>query len=287
MTKPESKIDELQLIKQLIALNGLSISKAAEVMKVQRTNLSSWINGKLNVFSTSKIDGMLELLGINAIGDSSSGVRLYLLSNERAHRWQVEGGAYSFIEVLRATEENETLKFLEIFEVNTLPKGRFNIVRRKSKSGDLYILISNKDSSVNTYPISPEIVGFGMIAGTIEVPVEKWITWLKAQELSASTFRNEISIFMDASKNAEDTDNLREDRQFNLISKELNHYKCKSEGLKTIMRALLGEVRKLDTSNPLLDDKKRKATYSESYRSEARKLGVSELDIDIMLNSDL
>lgn len=126
-----------------------------------------------------------------------------------------------------------------------------------------------------------------MIAGTIEVPVEKWIAWLKAQELSASTFRNEISIFMDGLKNAEDTDNLRENRQFNLLDNELCHFKSKSEGLKTIIRALLGEVRKLDTSNPLLDDKKRKATYSESYRAEARKLGVSELDIDIMLCSDL
>lgn len=264
----------LTLIKHLINLNGLSISKAADVMKVQRTNLSSWLNGKLNVFSESKIDGMLKLLGMRTIGDSTTGVKLFYMSPEITHRWQIEEGAEAFISVLNETESVENLNKIEIFEINTQPKGRFNLVRRKSPSGDLYILVANKNTSEYNYPISHETIGFGRMAGTIDVPVEKWVSWIKTQALSTSTFRNEISAYIDATQQHGNVDQTILKQELDSTIATLTILKCREEGLKAIIRELLGAVRKLDSKHPMLERVERNKIFAKFDEAEAKKLNI-------------
>ena len=247
MTQSEIINADLMLIKNLIDLNALSISKAADVMNIQRTNLSSWLNGKLNVFSIQKIDGMLKSLGMHAIGDLSTGIRLNYLSLEEVHRWQVDDGATAFINVLRSTETDDALSWLEVFEVDALPKGCFNMVRRKSQSGDLIILVANRNPGTNTYPLSPEMLGFGKMAGKINVPLEKWIGWLKAKTLSTATFRDEILEFMTHSKAAETVDQSAIQHQLEKSTDKLNAVTIENVGLRAIIRNLLGEIRKLDS----------------------------------------
>lgn len=263
MTPSDKKNVDLDLIRNLIDLNGLSISKAADLMGIQRTNLSSWLNGKSNVFSTVKIDGMLESLGMHAIGNNSTGVRICYLSHDHVHRWHVDESSTALTDVLKATESNEALEWLEIFQVNASPKGSFNIIRRKSKSGDLYILVTNKNPSSVTYPISAENIGFGKKAGNISLPTEKWIAWLKAQTLPTSTFRNEISEYLDATNTVEAADESILKHQIEEMSKELKDSIRTNDGLRAVIRALLGEIRKLDKNNKMLDHQIRDDIFNE------------------------
>lgn len=265
---------DLMLIRNLIELNGLSISKAAEVMNIQRSNLSSWLNGKPNVFSIKKIEGMLDALGMRAMSDPSTGIRLCYLSPDIVHLWQVEIGSHSIIDVLRFTEPEASLQWMEIFQVDAYPKGRFNLMRRKSDSGDLIILVANKDSTSDTYPVTTESLGFGRMAGTIEVPLEKWIGWWKTKTLEVSVLRDELASFTNADKISEPIDNALTTHELDVAVNKLKESQCTNEGLKGIIREFLHEMRKINPDNRLLKHEERDKIFIEGYNSEAKKLAV-------------
>lgn len=54
MTISNASDPDLDLIKNLVELNSLSIAKAAKLMGIQRSNLSSWLKGKQNVFCVAR-----------------------------------------------------------------------------------------------------------------------------------------------------------------------------------------------------------------------------------------
>lgn len=259
------------LVKNLIELNGLSISKAAEVMNIQRTNLSSWLNGKPNVFSMKKIEVMLAALGLNIMSDPSTGIRLCSISPDIVHLWQIPKDAQSLIEVLRSTEDEESLKWMEIIQVDASPKGHFNILRRKSNSGDLIILVASKDSTSRTYPISSEDLGFGKMAGKIQIPLEKWIAWWRTKSLSTAHLRNELESLTRTEQIIAPIDNELNKRELENTVGKLIEAQCSNEGLKAIIRALLEELRKNDPENRLLIKENRDEIYKEYYESEAKK----------------
>lgn len=185
MSSNKSEISDLQLIKYLIELNGLSISKAAKVMGIQRSNLSSWLNGKPNVFSATKIEGMMAALGMCATSEPLTGIRVRYLSPDIVHRWQVEAGAQSLIEVLRATEPEDVLEGLAIFQVNISQQGRFVILRSaEGKKGGWMMFVANRDLASKDYPLSPEMLGLGKLVETVEIPVLKWVSWWKEKSLT-------------------------------------------------------------------------------------------------------
>ena len=268
---------DLALIKNMIELNGLSISKAAEAMNIQRSNLSSWLNGKPNVFSIKKIEGMLEALGMRAISDASTGIRLCYLSPDIVHLWQVEKGSQSFIDVLKTSEPETSLKWMEIFQVDTYPKGRFNLVRRKSNSGDLIILVANKDSASDTYPIPTDSIGFGIMAGTIKMSLEKWIGWWKTKTLSVSSFREELASLIGSDKINKPVDVALTTHELNVTVNKLKESQCTVEGLKAIIREFQHEMHKINTANKLLKHEERDKIFNIFYNNEAEKLGVPKL----------
>lgn len=262
---------DLMLIRNLIELNGLSISKAAEVMNIQRSNLSSWLNGKPNVFSIKKIEGMLDALGMRAMSDPSTGIRLCYLSPDIVHLWQVEKGSQSLIDVLRTTESEASLEWIEIFQVYAYPKGHFNLIRRKSNNGDLLILVTNKEATSDTYPISPEILGFGKMAGAFQMPLEKWIGWWKTKNLPVSAIRDELESLTGADAVSTTIDKRLASHDFEETSNKLKESLSTNEGLKAIIRELLGELRRIDPSNRLLKKAVRDKIFAEFYASEAQK----------------
>ena len=262
---------DLKLIKNLIELSGLSISKAADVMGIQRSNLSSWLNGKPNVFSIKKIDRMLEALGMRAMSDPASGLRLCYLSPEVVHRWQAEAGAQSFIDVLRTTEPENVLDGLEIFRVNAYPKGHFNIVQGKSQNGELMMLVAHRDPASKDYPLSAEMLGFGKMAGTIELPLEKWITWRKEKTLPIPAFRTQISEYMDRVYEGQGADSQRLDSKSQSVEAQLNNYQRQVAGLNAFTQALMVEVLRMDPGNRLLEKDEQKRIYNEAHDRELQK----------------
>ena len=264
----------LTLIRSLIELNGLSISKAAEVMNIQRSNLSSWLNGKPNVFSIKKIEVMLDALGMRVISDSSAGIRLCYLSTEVIHLWQVEKDGASLSHVLRHTEPETSLKWMEIIQVDALPNGKFNLIRRKSESGDLLILLANKDVASNSYPISPESLGFGKAAGNIKIPLEKWIGWWKTKILSVSQLRNELESLTSLEKIRAPFDDTLARHELESAINKLKESQCTTEGLKAIIREFLHEIKRISPGNRLLNHEERDKIFNDYYDKESKLLGV-------------
>lgn len=261
----ENPIDpDLLLIKLLIELNGLSVSKAAKLMGVQRSNLSAWLNGKPNVFSINKIEGMLEALGIRAMSDPSTGIRLSYLSPDIAHRWQVEKGAASLIDVFRSVEAEETLEALVIYDVNAFPKGHFNVVHAKRPNGELILLVANRDPKTRGYPLTPELLGFGKVAGTIEIMLETWIAWWKAEALPMDTFYKEISERMNKADKA-GVGRHKSVSGIKSVGAELNECQRTVKGLRAVIQAFMDEMYKIDRENRLLDKGHRDKIFKDTY----------------------
>lgn len=265
---------DLILIRSLIELKGLSISKAAELMNIQRTNLSSWLNGKPNVFSSKKIEGMLDALDMRAMGDASTGGALRYLSPNIVHLWHLEKDSHSLRDVLRSTESDSSLQWMEIFQVDAHPKGRFNLMRRKSDSGDLIILVANKDSTSETYPISPDNLGFGKNAGSIKLPLEKWIGWWKMKTLPASSLREELESLTGSDKINEPFDNVLNAHELDIAMNKLKESRCTTEGLKAIIREFQHEMHKINPDNRLLKHEERDIVFIGYYNKEAQSLGI-------------
>lgn len=243
---------DLKLIKQLIELNGLSNAKAAEAMGIQRSNLSSWLNGKPNVFSTKRIDGMLEALGMRAVSDPLSNLSLRYLSPGVAHRWQVVAGTESFSEVLRATEPASILQGLEIFRVNAYPRGYFNIVRGDRPNGALVMLIAHQNPDTPGYPVSVEGLGFGRMMGTVELPLEQWITWWREPSLALPEFAAQLSKYLDKAQVGVVNGNPPLDSKAKSAEAQLIDCQCLVAGMNTLIQAFIEELRRLDADNPLL-----------------------------------
>jgi predicted XRE-type DNA-binding protein len=279
-----TKNHDLILIRSLIELKGLSISKAAELMNIQRTNLSSWLNGKPNVFSSKKIEGMLDSLDMRAMGDASTGGALRYLSPNIVHLWHLEKDSHSLIDVLRSTESDSSLQWMEIFQVDAHPKGRFNLMRRKSASGDLIILIANKDSTSETYPVLAENIGFGKNAGRIKVPLEKWIGWWKTKTLPASSLREELESLTGTEKISEAVDNELTTYELDITKNKLKESICNSVGFRAIIRAFRGEMEKIDPDNKLLKKEVRDKIFNEYYNKEAQSLGVKAIALSAKNN---
>lgn len=262
---------DLKFIKNLIELNGLSISKAADMMSIQRSNLSSWLNGKPNVFSIKKIDGMLEALSMRAMSDPASGLRLCYVSPEVVHRWQVEQGAQSFIDVMRTTEPENVLDGLEIFRVDAYPKGHFNIVRGKRQNGELMLLVANRDPASKDYPLSAEMLGFGKMTGTIELPLEKWIAWRKEKTLPMPAFGTQIAEFMGSVHEDQGANSQPLDSKSQSAEAQLNDCQCQIAGLNAFTQALIDEVLRMDPGNRLLEKDEQKRIYNDARDREIQK----------------
>lgn len=268
----DNSIDpDLKLIKQLLELNGLSNSKGADVMGVQRSNLSSWLNGKAFVFSIKKIDSMLSALGMRALSDPVSHVRLCYLAPEIVHRWQVEEGAPSLIDVLRKTEPKKVLEGLEIFRVNAYPRGCFNILRGERQNGVLLMLIANRDPSAQDYPLSPEMLGFGRLAGTIEMSLEQWIGWWKEPALPIQEFGTQIYELMGTASAGQGADRLPLDRTSGSVDAQLVDCQCQVAGLSALIIALINEVDRLEAGNRLLNKDEQRRIIKEGQDRERQK----------------
>lgn len=256
MSSHKSDLSDLQLITHLIPLNGLSIAKAAKVMNIQRSNLSVWLNGRQNVFSVAKIEGMLEALGISAKSEASTGIRLRNLSQDVIHRWQVEEGAQSLIDVLRTIESESSLDRLEIFQVNTSQQGFFNILRNQDgENGGWLMLVANRDtaSQIIHYPLSPELLGFGTVAGSIVIPTLTWMGWWKEKTLPAPVFLEEISGVLDKISVKGGANDQNIERSQELVEIQLQNCQRTIKELEDIIRVFTDELHRVDPRNRLLD----------------------------------
>lgn len=271
MTQTTPLDPDLKLIKQLIGLNGLSNAKAADAMAIQRSNLSSWLNGKPNVFSTKRIDVMLEALGMRAVSDPVSNLSLRYLTPEVVHRWQVEVGAVAFIDVLRATEPESVLAGLKIYRVNAYPRGYFNILRGERQNGDLLMLVANKDPSAKDYPVSVEQLGFGMMAGTIEMPLETWIAWWQEKTLPMPQFSAQISEYLGRVQADEGTDNPQLDSKSKSVEAQLDECQYQVAGLSALIQAFINEMRGMKPPNRLLNKDEQSKIYNEARNREIQK----------------
>ena len=262
---------DLKLVKQLIELNGLSNAKAADAMGIQRSNLSSWLNGKPNVFSTRRIDGMLEALGMRAVSDPMSNLSLRYLSSAVAHRWQVVTGTESFSEVLRATEPASVLEGLEIFRVNGYPRGHFNIVRGDRPNGALVMLIAHQDPGTHGYPVSVEGLGFGRMVGTLELPLEQWIAWWREPSLAMPEFGAQLSEYLDKAKAEVASGNSPLNSQAKSVEAQLIDYQCGVAGFGALIQEFINELGGKDQKNRLLDKDVQRTIFQEAKERERQK----------------
>ena len=257
-----SNQQDLYLVKALIDLTNLSVSKTAEAVGIQRTNLSAWLNGKQNVFSDQRVEKVLNHLGVNTLGDSATGVRFCDLDSVHVHKWYLAEPDH-LTTVLETTLSVEELQALEVFQVNTKPHGMFNLIRTSGVNGDVYIILCHKESGQNAYPL-PNDFQFGKLIGSIDLPVQKWIGWLKTKELLTSDFRTEINSHIFARPN-------EVSGSLNTGSNSSKESKSHDAGLRAVIRSLLAELRNLDPDNRLLVKTHRDEIYNSVYLQELNK----------------
>ena len=180
-------------------------------------------------------------------------------------------GAAAFIDVLRATEPESVLAGLKIYRVNAYPRGYFNILRGERQNGDLLMLVANKDPSAKDYPVSAERLGFGRMAGTIEMPLEKWIAWWQEKTLPMPQFSAQISEYLGRVQADEGTDNPQLDSKSKSVEAQLIDCQCRVAGLSALILALMDVVGKEDRNHPLLHKDEQRRIIKEGQDRERQK----------------
>ena len=115
-------------------------------------------------------------------------------------------------------------------------------------------------------------MGFGKVAGKLTIPLEKWIGWWKAKELSAKEFRKDLSLIISKSDLSDATNNDLENHNFEATIKKYNDSENTNAGLRAIIRELLKTLREAAPDNGLLIKENRDRIFNDYCRAEEKKL---------------
>lgn len=249
-------LDDIFLVKCLIDLNGLNLTKAAELMGVQRSNLSAWLSGKPNVFSASKRESMLSALGMQITHDALSDLRHISLSRNTTHSWAIRSGSTALFEFLSHIESGELLKNVEAIRIDAIPYGTFSILRSHSYAGEVFIMLSPFKPPPSTMEESlNEGLENNNIIGSISIELTKWMDWQIKRPSPADLSRLLDQLTFKPNQ-------FGFEKQSNVVSElKKNRHSIEIAGLAELIHELLNEIQRFDPTNDLLDPIVRESIY--------------------------
>lgn len=250
------------LVKYLIQLNGVRPAEIADASNIRRPNLYTWFKGKSQTLSEQMINTLMETLGV------INGV----LSNKIIHCWQVDESLDAMMRVLDELFDKDTLTKIEIYFVDCGKKRFFNLLRAPN---NLTILVAYGKSNGEGYPLNAAKCGFGIEKGVVEIPYRIWDEWRSIKPpmstidfwISANPFFRSVSEIGSPVVTSENLIDIRTKYERQIIEQT-----AVNAGLRGLIRALLGEVRKFDSKNALLKHNERDKVYEGYYSAELNKI---------------
>lgn len=249
------------LVKYLIQLNGIRPAEVADASNIRRPNLYTWFKGRSQILSEQMIIALMETLGV------INGV----LNNKIIHRWNVDESLDTMKMVLDELFDKDELAKIEIYFVDCGKNRLFNLLRTPDNAT---ILVSFGKSKGDGYPLNATKCGFGIDKGVVEMPHRIWEEWR-----SVKTPMTTMDFWICADPYFCNVAEIKSPvvTPENLIDictkyeKEIIEQAAVNAGLRGLIRALLGEVRKIDSKNELLKHNKRDRVYEEYYNAEVNK----------------
>ena len=139
-------------IAALMRLLAVSRASAAEACGIQRTNLSSWLNGRGDALSKNNIGLLLDWLGINGMK----------LKSAQMHCWALRNGLADLLLVLDYFLSKEEKKYLQIFSSGE-ETSRNTYLRILTKPRPLIIRLEQHASVERIMPVIPSGIGYGQL----------------------------------------------------------------------------------------------------------------------------
>lgn len=254
------------LAKTLIQLKGLKAARLAAALDMRSPNLYNWFAGRSQTLSVQMVDALMRRLGVVD----------YKLSSQVIHCWQVDESLEDLKLLLLSLVDTKALSLAEIYYIDCGKRRYFNLIRIPNTGKEsITLLISAGKTNVDGYPLNASKLGFGIDKGSVELPHRTWEEWwLTDPVMTATDFWISARPFLGSMVEIESpviaADNLI-DMQTK-YEREIIEQTAVNAGLRGLIRALLGEVRELDSKNALLKHAERDKVYDDCYLEELGKL---------------
>ena len=249
------------LVKYLIQVNGVRPAEIADASNIRRPNLYTWFKGKSQILSEQMITTLMDTLGV--INE--------MLSNKVIHSWQVDESLDAMKKVLDALFDKETLTKIEIYFVDCGKNRLFNLLRTPNNTT---ILVAYSKSNGDGYPLNAAKCGFGIEKGVVEIPHRIWDEWMSVKPpmstidfwISADPYFCNVAGVNSPVITPENLIDIR-----TKYEKEIIEQTAINAGLRGLIRAMLSEIRKMDSKNALLKHNERDQIYAAYYNAEVNK----------------
>ncbi|MBC7750768.1 MAG: hypothetical protein H7Z73_03480 [Candidatus Saccharibacteria bacterium] len=249
------------LVKYFIQLNGVRPAEIADASNIRRPNFYTWFKGGSQILSEQMITALMDTLGvING-----------MLSNKIIHRWQVGESLDAMKMVLDELFDKDALAKIEIYFVDCGKNRFFNLLLTPNNAT---ILVAYGKSNGDGYPLNAAKCGFGIEKGVVEIPHRIWEEWRSVKPpmstidfwISADPFFCNVAEIKSPVISPENLIDIR-----TKYEKEIIEQTAVNAGLRGLIRALLSEIREMDSKNSLLKHNERDQIYEAHYNAEVNK----------------
>jgi len=176
--KPTSR----EVIAALIRLNNISQGKAADLARLVRPNVSSWLCGRIDALSMEKQLKLFATLGVNYGSLRPDGI----------HRWcvkEVEDAALVLGEVLN-DKERAHCEFWHVH--NTLYPGCI-VLKITKQTGLIWVMLYRPLMGEQPQPITAESLRCGVDRGEVIIDTATWKSWLPPAMLEPVSFGTQMT----------------------------------------------------------------------------------------------
>lgn len=261
------------LAKTLIRLKGLKAARLAAALDMRSPNLYNWFAGRSQTLSVQMVDTLMRRLGVID----------YKLSSQAIHCWQVDESLEDLKLVLLSLVDIKVLSQSEIYYIDCGKRRYFNLIRIPNAGNEsITLLISAGKTNVDGYPLNASKLGFGLDKGSVELPHRTWEEWWSTSPAMTTTdfwisARPFLGSIVEVESPVIAADNLI-DMQTK-YEREIIEQTAVNGGLRGLIRALLGEVRRLDSKNALLTHAERDKVYGVHYGEKLDDLGIEDRNL--------
>lgn len=261
-----SQISPQSLVKMLINLRGLKAARLAAASGIRSPNLYNWFAGRSQTLSGTMVETLMQTLGVI---DNQ-------LSHQVIHCWQVDASLEEIKLVLKRLVDIKMLSQSEIYYIDCGNRHYFNLIRiPNTDHKDIVLLLSTGKIKGDGYPLNANTLGFGVDKGKVDLPYRVWDEWWFANPPMLST-----DFWISAMPYVSNVVEVKSPAiaENNLINMQIEYERQIKEqvavnaGLRGLVRALLGEVRKLDDKNLFLKHNKRDQVFDDYYHEELDKV---------------
>jgi hypothetical protein len=173
--------------------------------------------------------------------------------------------------VLDKLFDKDALAKIEIYFVDCGKNRFFNLLLTPNNAT---ILVAYEKSNGDGYPLNATKCGFGIEKGVVVIPHRIWEEWRSVKPpmstidfwISADPFFCNVAEIKSPVVTMENLIDIRTKYERQIIEQA-----AVNAGLRGLIRALLSEVRKMDSKNALLKHNERDQVYDGYYNAEVNK----------------